>query len=231
MRWERASGGQKAKVSVTSLDQVSSKPRKRAPEQHRRGAHNTTGGHRHTGPEPTAGEGSKRPPQGGTTPQAGRGAPRGAQHRGGHQHTRGPLPPANSFDGSRYFVFVLCLFSPVAQSVILARRACRVWVGSLMIVPVWMSSGMQASMMPRMVPTISGSCSRYMGKLHRGGAARESEYCTVACTALWSDHRRAALLETFGAGPGCLSLDARWCSTVLVVHVYANGAQRSFWLP
>jgi len=37
VRWERVSGGQKAKMSATSLDQVSSKARKRAPEQHRRG--------------------------------------------------------------------------------------------------------------------------------------------------------------------------------------------------
>jgi len=53
------------------------------------GGHNTRTYHR--------GGGSKCPPQGGTTPHtAGRGAPRGAHHRGGHQHTRGPLPPANS---------------------------------------------------------------------------------------------------------------------------------------
>ena len=68
--------------------------RKCASKQHRRGAPNTTGGHRHTGLEPTAGVGQQAPSAGGHN-IAGRGAPRGAQHRGGHQHTRGPLPPAN----------------------------------------------------------------------------------------------------------------------------------------
>jgi len=58
------------------------------------GGHNTTGGHRHTGPEPTARGGQQAPTAGGHN-TAGRGGGRGAQHRGGHQHTRGPLPPAN----------------------------------------------------------------------------------------------------------------------------------------
>ena len=78
--------------------QVSSKARKRAPEQHHRGAHNTTGGgHRHTdtGPEPTAGGGAASAHRRGAQHRRAGGA-RGAQHRGGHQHTRGPLPPANT---------------------------------------------------------------------------------------------------------------------------------------
>jgi len=47
-------------------------------------------GGQHTGHAPTTG--------GHTTP---RGARRGAPHRGGHQHTRGSLPPANRAQGPR----------------------------------------------------------------------------------------------------------------------------------
>jgi len=95
MRWERASGGQKAKMSVTSLGQVSSKARKRAPEQHRGGHTTPQGGTGTQGQNPPQGGGQQAPTAGGGPPTAGRGGPRGAQHRGGHQHTRGPLPPAN----------------------------------------------------------------------------------------------------------------------------------------
>jgi len=63
-------------------NQVLSKARKRAPEQHRRGAQHHRGGTRTCGPEPTAGGGSKRPPQGGTTQQGG-GAPGGHNTAGG----------------------------------------------------------------------------------------------------------------------------------------------------
>jgi len=83
----------------TSLDQVSSKARKRAPEQHRRGrgAHNTTRGHRHTRPEPTAGGGAASAHRRGAQHRRAGGpqAPGGRNTARGHQHTRGPLPPAN----------------------------------------------------------------------------------------------------------------------------------------
>jgi len=55
------------------------------------GGHNTTRGHRHTGPEPTAGGGSKRSPQGGTTPQVG-GPPGGHNTAGGTSTHKGAAP-------------------------------------------------------------------------------------------------------------------------------------------
>ena len=100
MRWERASGGQKTKVSVTSLDQVSSKARKRALKQHRRGArqhHRAQGGTGTQGQNPPQGGGSKRPLQGGTTPQGG-GPPGGHTTAGGTSTQGGRSHPPTDAD-------------------------------------------------------------------------------------------------------------------------------------
>jgi len=108
VRWERASGGQRAKVSATSLDQVSSKARKRAPEQHRRGAQHHRGAPAHRARTHRRGGGQQAPTAGGQHRRAGgpqRGTtPRGAPAHKGAAPTRQQVPTrilCSSSDGDR----------------------------------------------------------------------------------------------------------------------------------
>jgi len=87
VRWERASGGQKAKVSATSLESSFVKGEKARARTTPQGGTTPQEGTGTQGQNPPQGGGSKRLPQGGTTPQGG--APPGGHNTAGGTRTQG----------------------------------------------------------------------------------------------------------------------------------------------